>query len=82
MLLSACSEAINAAVPAERRHVAESPIIMLKVVKNEVEAKGIRHAHIRDGVAVIKYLHWLEQVVDDGNVTELSGAAKLLQFRR
>lgn len=82
MLLSDASEAISAAVPVERRITAESPIILMKVIKNSVEAKGMRNAHIRDGTAVVKYLHWLETAVDTGNVTELSGAAKLLEFRR
>lgn len=82
MLLSDVSEAINAAVPPERRIIAESPVVMLKVVKNPVEAMGMRNAHIRDGAALVKYLHWLETAVDTGNVTELSGAAKLLEFRR
>lgn len=42
----------------------------------------MRNAHIRDGTAVVKYLHWLETEVDSGNVTELSGASKLFGFRR
>lgn len=81
MLISDASEAINAAVPPERRLVGESPILMMKVVKNYVEAQGLRNAHVRDGLAVIKYLHWLESAVDDGNVTEISGATRLAQFR-
>lgn len=82
MLLSSASEAINAAVPAERRLDGESPVIMLKVIKNEVEAQGMKNAHIRDGVAVIKYLHWLENAVGKENVTEISGAEVLTRFRR
>lgn len=82
MLLHGVSEAINLAVPVERRLIAESPIVMMKVIKNAVEAQGMRNAHIRDGVAVIKYLHWLEKSVDSTNITELSGAAKLLDFRK
>lgn len=82
MLLNDVSEAINAAVPVERRMSAESPLVMMKVIKNDVEAQGMRNAHIRDGAAVIKYLHWLENAVDSENITELTGAAKLLEFRK
>lgn len=82
MLMHDVSEAINAAVAPERRLVDESPVIMMKVIKNDVEAQGMRNAHIRDGAAVIKYLHWLEKNVDSENITELSGAAKLADFRK
>lgn len=69
-------------MPQTRRLTAESPILLLKIVKNPIEVQGMRNAHIRDGIAVVKYLHWLETEVDSGNVTELSGATKLLQYRR
>ena len=82
MILSKTNAAIHAAVPAERRLTAESPIVLMKVVKNAIEADGMRNAHIRDGAALTQYLHWLEMSVDKGNVTELSGAVKLKQFRR
>lgn len=55
---------------------------MMKVIKNDIEAEGMRRAHIRDGAALIKYLHWLDQNVDKIQITELSGAARLREFRR
>lgn len=82
MILSQASQAVQNAVPMERRLTAESPIVMMKVIKNDVEARGIRNAHIRDGAALILYLHWLENAVDTENVTELVGARKLREFRR
>lgn len=82
MLLYRTSQAINAVIPADRRINADSPIVMMKVVKNEVEAEGLRKAHIRDGVAVIRYLYWLEMNVDSGTVTELTGPITLGDFRR
>lgn len=62
--------------------VAGSPIVLMKVIKNDVEAEGMRRAHIRDGAALIKYLHWLDANIDNSSITELSGAARLNQFRR
>lgn len=81
MLLSKASEAIQSIVPFERRLNTENPIVLMKVVKNDVEAKGMRTAHYRDGVALVRFLHWLDHEIDVQNITEISGAEKLAQFR-
>lgn len=82
MIVPKASEAIQSIVPRERRLITDSPIVLMKVVKNDVEAKNIRNAHYRDGVALVRYLYWLENEVDSQNITEISGAEKLAQFRR
>lgn len=82
VILSKASEAIESIVPTERRLITDSPIVLMKVVKNDVEAKGMRTAHYRDGIALVRYLHWLEHEIDVQNITEISGAEKLAQFRR
>lgn len=53
----------------------------LKAIKNETETGGLRRAHIRDGVAVVKWMHWLEQAVQTEAHTEISLADQLTQFR-
>jgi len=58
------------------------PCLLPKACKNEVELKGARAAHIRDGVAMCKFLCWFEENVASGNIDELSAAAKLLEFRQ
>lgn len=58
-----------------------SPISMLKAVKNSVEVSGIRSAMVRDGVALVHFLKWLEYAVPLGNETELTIDEKLHQFR-
>lgn len=55
---------------------------IMKSVKNDVEAEGMKKSHVRDGAAIVRYLHWLEENVDSLNITELSGAQKLGGFRR
>lgn len=75
------STALNAAVPVERKILGTSPVSAMKSVKNDVEAEGLRLCHVRDGAALIRYFHWLEQNVDKANITELSGAAQLRIFR-
>ena len=61
-----------------------SPIPVMKVVKNEVEIAGFHHAMERDGVAMVKWLKWLEGMMERGEVdtlTELSVSGRLEAFR-
>ncbi|TNF69983.1 MAG: aminopeptidase P family protein [Gammaproteobacteria bacterium] len=58
----------------------QSPVVRLKAIKNAVEQKGMKIAHKKDAVAVISFLHWLENNWQ-GGVSELSVAEKLYQFR-
>ena len=60
---------------------ATSPVPEMKAVKNEVECNGFRNAMLRDGVAMVKFLKWLEEAVPRGGETELSVSAKLRQLR-
>ena len=59
----------------------ESPITLFKAIKNETEIAGFKSAHIRDGVAMVKFLYWLYNAVPGGGVTELSAAEKAEHFR-
>lgn len=58
-----------------------SPVPEMKAIKNEVECNGFRNAMQRDGVAMVKFLKWLEEAVPKGCETELSVSAKLRQLR-
>ncbi len=60
---------------------APSPVFAMKAVKNATQIKGITAAHVRDGVAMVKFLRWLEREVRLGKVTELSAARRLDAFR-
>lgn len=82
ILLSSANEAIQSLIPAERRVEAESPIMNLRIIKNDKETDGMREAHKRDGAAMIKYLYFLETEVNDQNVTEAKGADKLKSFKK
>lgn len=59
----------------------ESPITLLKAIRNETEIKGVHEAMRKDGVALVKFLKWLEEAVPSGKETELSIDKKLHQFR-
>lgn len=53
----------------------------LKAVKNEVELENMRKAHIKDGVAMVKFLHWLHTNVGKEKITEMSASDELEGFR-
>ena len=53
----------------------------LKSIKNAAEIAGFRRAMIRDGVAMVKFLHWLNPAVEAGGQTELSIDRKLTDLR-
>ena len=58
-----------------------SPIMPMKARKNAVEIDGMREAHVRDGVAMVRFLRWLGEEVPGGHVTELSAEQRLGEFR-
>ena len=70
--------AINPACKVVR---GESPVTLLKAIRNEQEIAGIHHAMQRYGVALVKFLKWLEASVLSGKETELSVDRKLHEFR-
>ena len=59
----------------------EDPCLLPKATKNEVEVEGMRKAHIRDGGAMAKFLHWLGTVAQDGKRNELEAESVLYAFR-
>ena len=56
------------------------PVILPRAIKNETELEGARKAHIRDGVAMAKFLYWLDAQKTDA-VTEIDAAKKLEAIR-
>lgn len=58
----------------------ESPVKRMKTVKNPTEMAGLRSAMLRDGIAMVKFLKWLEER-GEGNETELSVDRKLTALR-
>jgi Xaa-Pro aminopeptidase len=54
------------------------PCELPKACKNQTEQDGMRAAHRRDGLALVKFFAWLSKA---GPVTELDAAARLLAFR-
>ncbi|WP_126173229.1 aminopeptidase P family protein [Altericroceibacterium xinjiangense] len=57
------------------------PTVLPKAVKNATEQAGHRAAQARDGAAITRFMHWLFKEAPQGEVDELSAAARLQQFR-
>ena len=56
------------------------PCILLKACKNKVEISGAKQAHLWDGIAVTKFLYWLNTKIDATN--EIQAAQKLEEIRK
>lgn len=77
------SRAVVSAIPeANRVMTLNSPVAIMKAVKNSKEIEGMAAANIRDAVALCQFLEWLEKDVPGGTVTECSAAEKSLDFRQ
>lgn len=81
-LCKSCNYALASLVAEKSRLIKITPVALMKAIKNPVELKCIRNAHIKDAAALCCYFSWLEENIEKGNVTELTGAAKLEEFRR
>jgi Xaa-Pro aminopeptidase len=53
----------------------------LKAVKNGTEQNGFRQAMIKDGVAMVEFLHWMDDEVKKGTLTEFLAGRKVAEFR-
>ena len=60
---------------------AESPVKRMKTIKNATEIEGFRSAMLKDGIALVKFLHWLKPAVEAGGQTEISIDQKLTALR-
>lgn len=58
-----------------------TPVALAKTVKNETEIRSTINAHIKDGVAVTRFIRWIKDVAGKEPQTEIS-AADYLEVRR
>lgn len=80
-------------LPAEVERIDKSsPVALMKAVKTHSEMEHMRAAHVKDGVAVTRFIHWLKTAVNDDTsgvgenvkrekITEISAAKQLETFR-
>ena len=60
---------------------ASDPSLLLKARKNPVELAGMRRAHLRDGIAMVRFLAWLDREAPSGALDEIFCAEALEHFR-
>ncbi len=61
---------------------AQDPCLLPKARKNPIEIQGARDAHLRDGVAMVSFLAWLDQRAPLGGLSEIDVVQKLEGFRQ
>lgn len=84
-----CSELILQSLPEDIKVINDySPVMKRKAVKNPTEMEGVHSAHLKDGVAMCKFLYWLKtnaakaaETNSEMDITEISAAEKLHDFR-
>ncbi len=60
----------------------DDPVIVPKACKNQAEITGMRKAHLRDGMAMVRFLAWLDREVDEGRLhSEGDLSDRLFEFR-
>ncbi|MFH2059292.1 MAG: aminopeptidase P family protein [Pseudomonadota bacterium] len=59
-----------------------SPVVALKAIKNQIQIAHIKETAVKDGIAMVNFLFWLEHQQSDELLTEVSAAQKLFEFRK
>ncbi len=61
---------------------APNPTTLMKAVKNQTEMENLRKAHLKDGIAVTRFMYWLKKNAGKISITEVSAARYLEDLRR
>eukprot|EP00090_Calanus_glacialis_P043927 TRINITY_DN7796_c0_g1_i1.p1 TRINITY_DN7796_c0_g1~~TRINITY_DN7796_c0_g1_i1.p1 ORF type:complete len:620 (+),score=228.62 TRINITY_DN7796_c0_g1_i1:83-1942(+) len=80
-LSDTASQGLACLVPVKRRFLKVTPITLMKSIKNPVELAGFDACHDRDSAALCQYFCWLDRTLDQGEITEITGADRLEKFR-
>lgn len=79
---SKANYAIVKNIPTDVKVINETNLTLLpKAIKNPIEVENERIAHIKDGVAVTKFMYWLKKNVGKMKITEISAAEYLEGLR-
>lgn len=77
------SERLMACIPAYVNCVeTDSPVAWMKAVKTPQETANAREVHVRDGVALTRFIYWLKQTAAGRGVSEIEAAERLEELRR
>ena len=82
MNLNVVNSKLDSCVPAGVKVIDKAdPTTLPKAMKNDREVENFRIAHVKDGVAVTKFMHWLKKNVGKVDMDEISVAEKLEELR-
>ncbi len=59
-----------------------NPSTLMKACKNEIELKNLRNCHVKDGIAVTKFMYWLKNSIGKEEISEISATEKLEGLRK
>ncbi len=59
-----------------------NPTLLMKAVKNQTEVDNTRAAHVKDGVAVTKFMYWIKNNIGKTKITEISASDYLENLRK
>lgn len=76
------SRALYEAFSNAKRIERAEPVFLQKASLNPVEEENQKEAWLQDGVAMVRFLRWLDENVKDGQETEITAADKLLSYRQ
>lgn len=62
-------------------HSKEDPCIIRKACKNTTERNGAVNAHIKDGIAMCRFLAWFDKEAPKGCLKEMDAVRKIAEFR-
>ncbi|HNW83768.1 MAG TPA: aminopeptidase P family N-terminal domain-containing protein, partial [bacterium] len=79
-----CSQSLLDAVDTKKVEVVRGMNMsqIMKAVKNATEIEGMKKAHIIDGVAMVKFLHWFDTTIGKDKITEISSSDVLESIRK
>ena len=60
----------------------QSPVVLPKAVKTVAERENEKKAHVKDGMAVTHFIYWLKKNVGRLDISEMSAAVQLDEFRK
>ena len=81
--LSAINYRVASALDSEIKIVNEiEPTTLFKAIKNKTEIDNTRRAHVKDAVAMCKFMYWLKTNVGKIPMTEISASDHLEKLRR
>ena len=67
---------------ADNVRAVQSPVVLPKAIKTVAERENEKKAHVKDGMAVTHFMYWLKKNVGRLDITEMSAAVKLDEFRK